>query len=70
MKPESDASQRPIVPLEYAGKWIAWNHEQTRIVASASTVQEVIEAARTAGESDPTFEKIPKAGVRVVSLHR
>ena len=62
--------QLPIVPLEYAGKWIAWNHEGTRIVASGRTFQETKDAAAETGETDPVFEKAPKADVRFVGIHR
>ncbi len=56
----------PTVPIEYAGKWIAWNHEMTRIVASANSLMEVLEAAKRAGESDPVLDKVPPANVRLI----
>ena len=70
MEPESKPIEFPIVPLEFAGKWIAWNHEGTRIVASARTFQEAKDAAAAAGESDPILEKTPKADVRFVGIQR
>ena len=62
--------ESPIVPLEYAGKWIAWTHEHTRIIASGRTFQEANDAAKAAGEADPIFAKAPKADVRFVGVHR
>lgn len=62
--------ESPIVPLEYAGLWIAWNHERTRIIASARTVEEVVKAAEATGEKDPLFAKAPKANVRFVGISR
>ena len=59
-----------IVPREYAGLWIAWNYEGTRIVASGRTIDEAAEAAAVAGETQPVFVKVPKADVRFVGLHR
>jgi hypothetical protein len=70
MADESQPKERPVVPLEYAGKWIAWSKDGTRIVASGRTVQEVVDAAARAGESGATFEKAPKADVRFVGLQR
>jgi hypothetical protein len=69
MKIESQP-ENPIVPIEYAGKWIAWNHEGTRIVASGRTFEEVVQAAKDAGELDPIFRKAPKADVRLVPFNR
>jgi len=68
--PTERGNCRPIVPIEYAGLWIAWNREATRIVASGRTLDDAIRAAEAAGEEEPSFEKLPKANVRIVSLRR
>ncbi len=47
------------VTEEYSGKWIAWNEEQTRIVASGETFDEAEEAAKKAGVKRPVMEKVP-----------
>lgn len=70
MESETKPVKFPIVPLEYAGQWIAWNHERTRIIASGRTIEEVVKAAAEAGESDPMFDKAPKANVRFVGILR
>ena len=70
MESESKPVETPIVPLEYAGLWIAWNHEDTRIIASGRTFQEAKDAALAAGEADPILGKAPKANVRFVGIHR
>jgi hypothetical protein len=69
MASEEPAAVR-IVPLEYAGLWIAWNQEGTRIVASGRTIDEAAESAAAAGETRPVFSKGPKADVRFVGIHR
>jgi hypothetical protein len=66
----STSAESPIVPIEYAGQWIAWNAEGTQIVASGRTIQEVVQAAAAAGEKQPVFAKVPKADVRFVGLQR
>jgi hypothetical protein len=58
--------RHPVVPIEYAGKWIAWDHAMTRIVASGATPAEVLEAAKKAGESNPVLGKSPPANVRMI----
>jgi hypothetical protein len=58
--------QHPTVPREYAGKWIAWDHEMTRIVASGKSIDEVLEAAAKAGEPDPVLDKVPPADVHLI----
>jgi Family of unknown function (DUF5678) len=50
----------PDVPIEYAGKWIAWNDERTQIVASGSDIAEVRDAALRLGVKQPLLEKVPR----------
>ena len=38
----------PAAPIEYAGQWVAWNKQQTKIVAHGFKVAEVHEAALAA----------------------
>ena len=56
----------PVCPLEYCGRWIAWNHDRTRIVASGTTLTDARTAARQAGETRPFLTKAPEAHVRFV----
>ncbi|HYV34679.1 MAG TPA: hypothetical protein VE988_03180 [Gemmataceae bacterium] len=49
-----------IVPIEFAGLWIAWNRSQTRIVAKGRTLQETADAAKVTGELEPVFAKVPR----------
>jgi hypothetical protein len=60
----------PLVPKEYGGKWIAWDYDGTRIVASGSTLKEARDAAREAGCGTPRFEKVPPSNVRIVGRGR
>ena len=62
---QQPADQSPI-PLEYAGKWIAWDHDRTKIIASGRSFAETDDAARATGESDPFLEKVPDAKVRFI----
>jgi len=56
----------PVVPKEYAGKWIAWDRKERTIIASGRTFAEVKRAAEQAGEAKPLLEKVPRADVRFV----
>jgi hypothetical protein len=56
----------PMVPIEYAGKWIAWDHEMTRVMASGQSPREVRDAAIAAGEPNPILGKSPPADVRMI----
>ncbi len=42
-----------------AGEWIALSHDQTRIVATAKTLEEAVRAAAEAGEKEPVVLKVP-----------
>ena len=61
-------TQPPRVPRQYAGQWIAWNHEQSRIVASGPTLHSALEAAIASGESQPLLTKAPDARTRFVGV--
>ena len=58
--------ERPIVPPEYAGLWIAWNRDHTRIIASGRTIEAAFEAAIAAGELEPILGRAPDAQVHFV----
>ena len=57
-------TQPPRVPSRYCGQWIAWNHEQSRIVASGPTLQLALEAAIASGELQPLLTKAPDVRTR------
>ncbi len=61
---------RPVVPIEFAGKWIAWTLDGSCIVAHGETLEECEQAALRAGETDPRFEKTPRADVRIIGAAR
>ena len=56
----------PDVPAELAGKWIAWKHDQSEILASGRDCAQVRSAAMAKGEPRPLLEKIPRADARFV----
>ncbi|MEX0702289.1 MAG: DUF5678 domain-containing protein [Planctomycetales bacterium] len=68
MADERTTEVPPAVPRDHAGKWIAWNKAQTKIVAVADTLTQVRQAAREAEEIDPVFAKVPRADVRFVGV--
>jgi hypothetical protein len=49
----------PRVPGELRGKWVAWDRDQTRIVASGHTFEEAKGAAGAAGESSVLMARVP-----------
>lgn len=56
------------VPLEYAGKWVAWNSDHTQIVAAGESIQEVWNIVSERRIVDPVYEKVPRADVRLVGM--
>ena len=48
------------VPRKYLGKWIAWDNEATKIIASGETFAAVRKAATKTAERDPLLENIPR----------
>lgn len=51
----------PPVPLEFAGEWIAWNQECTKIVAHGREMSEVRNSAIAEGFASPVLQKVPRA---------
>jgi len=49
---------RPI-PVEYAGRWVAWNDDQSEIVAHGSELKMVRQAAAERGCARPVLQKVP-----------
>jgi hypothetical protein len=53
---ETNQIPAPTPWLEDGGNWVAWDHTQTRIVASGPTRAQAATAAREAGEAEPVLE--------------
>jgi hypothetical protein len=47
------------MPLELAGRWVAWSSDGLRIIGSGKTLEEAEAAAAAAGEDDPMLEVAP-----------
>jgi hypothetical protein len=45
-------------PLEYAGQWVAWNKDRTRIIAHGSSFGETRSQAIAAGYEEPLMQRI------------
>jgi len=56
----------PVVPKKYAGQWIAWNHQQTRIIAAGKTFAAAQQAAVNKGETNPLLDKVPRKDILFV----
>ncbi len=61
MNTDQNTKVIPIVPLKYAGKWIAWNEDHTKIIASAKRLPEAHQKALKTGEEHFWMEKIPSS---------
>jgi hypothetical protein len=65
-------SPRPIapkvVPVEYAGQWVAWNREWTEIIARGAKMADVHQAAVAAGHPDAILQRISRPDTRYVGL--
>lgn len=48
------------IPLEYAGKWIAWEETGRKIVAAADDLRELDEIVSQEGVADPIFQRVPR----------
>lgn len=57
------------VPLEYAGKWLAWDFDETKILAAADSYSEAKRLAEALGELRPVLVKAPDAQARFIGSH-
>jgi hypothetical protein len=60
----SNFKKPPTVPREFAGRWIAWNSDRTKIVSSGQTLEEARQLAVSSGEFNPILAKAPRADIR------
>lgn len=67
-QPTNKPASRPVVPKELAGKWIAWNSQGTKIIASANDIRAARDQAVAAGEQDPIVDWVPPAHTRFVGF--
>ncbi len=65
-----DTHRPPAVSIEYCGKWIAWDFDETKIVASGHSYAETKKAAQAAGEDRPVLVKAPQADARFIGGRR
>lgn len=51
----------PVVDVgKYGGKWIAWDHNDRRVVATGRTYLSVRRKAIQLGEEHPILQKVPR----------
>ena len=62
----SDENSPPIVPKKYAGKWIAWNADRSKILGSGRTLAEVKQTITTKDDQEAVFAKAPQDSIRFV----
>jgi hypothetical protein len=50
------------------GAWVALSNDEERVVAHAPELEEALNKARDAGESDPVVTRVPQHGPYVLIL--
>ena len=66
----STVQHSPIVPIELSGQWIAWDFDETKVIASGTSYAEVKRTALATGEPRPVLVKAPQASTRFIGGHR
>jgi hypothetical protein len=60
--PRLNEPNRPrYAPLEYAGKWVAWDDEKQNIVAHGDSAQDAYAQAIALGVKLPLLQKVARA---------
>jgi hypothetical protein len=65
---ELDPNRPQPAPLEYVGKWVAWNRELTQIIAHGESFADVQAAAREAGYPQAVVEKVRRPSLYIGAL--
>lgn len=47
-------------PRKYAGQWIAWNKDETKIIAHAASFQAISQAIEKRKQPNALLEKVPR----------
>ena len=63
---KSQSNKTVVVPKHYAGQWIVWDRQRTKILGSGENLQELKAMALVAGEDEPAYEWVPPANRRIV----
>ena len=59
--PRLDDENRPkAAPAKFAGQWVAWNRQQTEIVANGGDFASVHKQAKAAGHTDAVMQRVPQ----------
>ena len=66
-RPVDPHATKPV-PIEYAGQWVAWTRDHSKILAHSDTIQELWRIVQERGIKEPVFEKVPRADVRFVGM--
>lgn len=53
-----DPRRMKVAPIEFAGQWVAWNKDRSKIIANGNDVAAVRAAAIAAGEEHALLEKV------------
>lgn len=59
--------QKPV-PVELAGKWVAWSSDHSHVVAYSETLPALWKLVEHLHIEDPVFEKVPQADVCFVGI--
>jgi hypothetical protein len=60
----------PTVPAKFSGQWIAWDFDETKIVAAGDTYAAAKQSALNTGRVSPVLVKAPLADTRFIGGHR
>ena len=50
-----------VTAKKYSGKWIAWNEDHSKVIASAETLKEVEDMVSKQGDNKVWLDKVPSS---------
>jgi hypothetical protein len=66
-KPFDLRSPRPV-PVEYSGKWVAWNSDHSQIVDHSDSIQDLWQIVLDCAVVEPVFEKVPRSDAQFIGM--
>lgn len=63
-----DNNVPPPAPIEFAGQWVAWNRERTKIVAHGREMADVHRSAVAVGHKDAILQRVRRPDERFIGV--
>jgi hypothetical protein len=66
---EKKRESEPLpAPVKFAGQWVAWNRQRTKIIAHGTEMASVHQAAIKAGHADAILQRVRRPELKFIGM--